>query len=149
MDGWQESGSPLVREYHVNYGWTGTGNDTWWILDAIPGSEITGDYIIESIVPVTALGNWLNGTYNAQSFPYRYFDRDATGYGATFGNGQFLQFLPEVTVTGIGATDPIKFYGTSYLNLRMFTGGDLSHGIRIYDASIELTNYGSIKFYDD
>jgi hypothetical protein len=31
----------------------------------------------------------------------------------------------------------------------MFTGGDLSHGIRIYDASIELTNFGSIKFYDD
>lgn len=150
VDGWQHVGSVYyIRQYHTNYGWTGTGNDAWFTLDAIPGCDPDGDYIVTNIVPVTAMGSWVYGPYNTQTFNYRYFDRDATGYNATFQNGQFLQFLPEVVVTGISSTDPIEFNGSDFLNLRMFTGGDLSHGIRIYDASIQLTNYGSIKFYDE
>ena len=31
-DGWREYGDPLVREYHMNYGWTGTGSDAWYGL---------------------------------------------------------------------------------------------------------------------
>jgi len=146
-DGWQEIGSPVVRQYHMNWGWTGTGNDTWYTLDALPGGGIDIEHYVENIVPITALGSWIYGSYPLQSFNYRYFDRDAIGYNAVFSYGQFLQFLPGITVTGMSSVDPIRFYGTDFLNLRLFTHGDLSHGIRLRNGEIELTNFGSIKFH--
>ncbi|MBN3036610.1 MAG: C10 family peptidase [Bacteroidales bacterium] len=146
-DGWQEIGSPAVKQYHMNWGWTATGNDTWYTLDALPGGGFYIEHFVGNVVPSTALGSWINGTYGSSSFPYRYFDRDAIGYGAEFTYGQFLQFLPGVQVCGMSSTSPIRFSGTDFLNLRLFSHGDLSHGIRIGDGAIRLTNYGSIKFY--
>jgi len=148
-DGWKETGSPVLREYHMNGGWVATSNDTWYTLDALPGGGIDIEHFVGNIVPNCALGSWIYGYYPTTSPNYRYFDRDAIGYAATFQYGQLLQFLPEVVVTGMSPTEPIVFDGSDFLNLRMFTGGDLSNGIRIYDASIELTNFGSIKFYDE
>lgn len=147
-DGWQEIGSPAVKQYHMNWGWTATSNDTWYTLDALPGGGISIEHYVGNVVPVTALGNWINGTYTLPSFPYRYFDRDASGYGATFNNGHRLQFLPGVMVTGIGANDPIRFNGSTSYNTRLFTGGDLSNGILIRDGAIKLTHFGSLKFFD-
>jgi hypothetical protein len=148
-DGWQEYGSPVVRQYHMNWGWVATSNDTWYTLDALPSGGTDVEHIVCNILPVTAVGSLITGQYNTQTFNYRYFDRDAIGYSASFQNGQFLQFLPEIVVTGISSTDPIRFNGSDFLNTRMFTGGDMSNGIRIYDAAIELTNFGSLKFYDE
>ena len=149
-DGWQEIGFPFVtRQYHMNWGWTATSNDTWYTLDALPEGGTDVEHVVCNIVPATAVGGWVYGAYNTQTFNYRYFDRDAIGYAATFQNGQFLQFLPEIVVTCISSTDPIRFNGSDFLNTRMFTGGDMSKGIRIYDAAIELKNFGSIKLYDE
>lgn len=147
-DGWQEIGFPFViRQYHMNWGWTATSNDTWYTLDALPEGGIDIEHVVRDIVPNCALGSLVTGSYPTLSPNYRYFDRDAIGYNATFQNGQFLQFLPGIVLTGISSADPIRFYGSNFLNTRLFTDGDLSNGIRLYDGEMELTNFGSIKFY--
>ncbi|MCD4681806.1 MAG: C10 family peptidase [Bacteroidales bacterium] len=161
VDGWQELGPPLIRQYHINFGWGG-GNmsstnypcwtqveysNMWYTLDELPC--FYDDLMLVNIVPVTALGGSLiTGTYSMQPFPYRYFDMDASGLNAIFSVGQNLQFLPGVTVTGTGSSShPIQFFGLNGLNLRLFTRGDPSNGIRLRDGGIELTSFGSIKLH--
>jgi len=152
-DGWQEIGSTPIRQYHMNYGWgrTGTfpnGNNTWYTIDALHGSnDPDEECMLENIYPAQALGSWLSGTYSLQSFPYRYFDQDATGTSATFGAGQNLQFLPDITVTCTSATgNSIRFEGSSSQNTRLFTRGDMTKGVRIYDGAVKLNRYGSVQF---
>ncbi|HIE31875.1 MAG TPA: hypothetical protein EYP67_05790 [Methanosarcinales archaeon] len=151
-DGWQEIGSPVIRQYHMNYGWgwTGTfpdGNNTWYTLDALHLGHYYKEKMLVDIFPAQALYGSLSGTYARQSFPYRYFDRDATGDSATFEAGQNLQFLPDITVTCTSATgNSIRFEGSSSQNTRLFTRGDRTKGIRIYDGSVKLNRYGSIQF---
>ena len=143
-DGWQEIGATPLRQYHMNYGWSGTTEDTWYTLDALSGGDPDEEYMLESIYPEQAVGSSLMvGTYSKQSFPYRYFDRDATGYATIFAGGQYLQFLPGITVTSIGV---IKFEGSSTNNTRLFSRGDSTKGIRIYDGAVNLYTGGSIKF---
>jgi len=150
-DGWQEIGTPTIRQYHMNYGWD-NANNAWYTLDALfyPAGGTTDDeYILEDIFPVNAIGSLILGGYPAQTlFRYRYFDMDAMGHDAVFHGGQSLQFLPGIKVTSISSsTNPIRFYGTNEDNLQLFTRGDLSNGIRLHDGEIELTNYGSIKLH--
>jgi len=141
-DGWQEIGSTPTRQYHLNWG-HGDGKTTWYTLDAIPGSNIDEEYRLENILPAQFLGYSLSGTYSRDaSFPYRYFNIDATG-SATFEAGQNLQFLPRITVTG----GNIRFVGTSSYNTRLFTRGDTSGGVRIYNGGIRLYQNGGIKFH--
>ena len=147
-DGWQIIGVSL-KMYHMNYGWWGTGDDVWYILDALQGGNPSEEYMVEGIVPVQAMDNWVTGTYNTPSFPYRYFDKDALGSDANFSSGHFLQFLPEITLSGISPTLPVRFNGSPSYNTRLFTAGDASRGIRIYNGAIEMTNFGSIKFYEE
>ncbi|MCD4695333.1 MAG: C10 family peptidase [Bacteroidales bacterium] len=147
-DGWQIIGSSL-KMYHMNYGWGGTGDDVWYILDALQGGNPSEEYMVEGIVPVQAMDNWITGTYNVPALPYRYFDKDALGSDANFGSGHFLQFLPEITLSGISPTLPVRFNGSTSYNTRLFTEGDVSKGIRIYNGAIEMTNFGSIKFYEE
>ena len=147
-DGWQIIGDNL-KMYHMNYGWGGTGNDTWYILDALHLGNPSEEYMIEGIIPVQAMDNWITGTYNVPSLPYRYFDKDALGSNANFGSGHFLQFLPEVVLSGISSTLPVRFNGSTYYNTRLYTAGDDTRGIRIYNGAIEMTNFGSMKFYEE
>jgi hypothetical protein len=140
-DGWEVVGS--TRMCHMNYGWSGTSSDTWYNIDNLPGAE----GMIRKIKPAPSLGSWLSGTYTKKSFPYRYFDQDATGHDAVFKAGQYLQFLPSNTVK---CTSPdggkIQFIGWSTGNTHLFTRGDVSKGIRIHSGHIYLCNPGSIKF---
>jgi hypothetical protein len=146
-DGWREIGTPTQQQWHVNYGHGDDGTTMWYAVDNWyqPGDD---EYMLIDIYPAQALGSSLSGTYlRNSSFPYRYFDRDATGNSATFESGQNLQFLPDITVTCTSATGgSIRFEGSSSLNTRLFTRGDRSKGIRIYSGAIELNRDGSIKF---
>ncbi len=147
-DGWQEigSGQPCLRQYHMNYGW-GNFRNTWYCLDALHLGNPDEEYMVEDIFPVTILWGSLSGTYVRELFPYRYFDRDTTGNSATFEAGQYLQFLPRVTVRCTSTTgDYIRIVGSSSLNTRLFTRGDRSRGGRIYNGGIRLYKNGSIKF---
>ncbi len=143
-DGWQEIGSTPIRQYHMNYGWANS-DTAWYTLDALYLGDPDEEYMLESIYPAQALGSWIAGTYSRQSFPYRYFDQDATGSSATFEAGQYLQFLPGITVTGTDTSgQTIRIKGSSSANTRLFARGDISIGIRIYNGAMKLTNNGSI-----
>lgn len=150
-DGWQEIGSTPIRQYHMNYGrgWTGTfpdGNNTWYTLDAIYKGDPDEEYMLENIYPAQAVGGLCFGTYPREAFSYRYFDQDAAGHVATFEAGQYLQFLPDITVTCALPKGYVRFEGTSPYNTLLFTRGDRSTGVRIYNGAIKLNWYGSIKF---
>ena len=151
-DGWQEVGS--TRQYHMNYGWGsascgGHACNWWYTLDALYHSEDTGlEMMLLGLRPETALGSTVSGGYTPGTFPYRYFDQNATGVNASFDAGHYLQFLPGVRVTcrGMGY-DKIQFRGWSNANSRLFTRGNIGAGARIYSGHIYLFGGGSIKLY--
>jgi hypothetical protein len=159
VDGWQELGSTPTRQYHMNYGWAGwvppnnpdwasyTNSNTWYTLDALPGSNRDEEDLIEDIYPAPILWGSLSGTYIQPPFPYRYFTQDATGSSATFQSGQNLQFLPGIVVACTSTTGgSIRFEGSSSDNTLLFTRGDTSQGVLIYNGTIKLNQGGSIKF---
>ena len=141
-DGWDYFGTAMI--YHINYGWA-DGTTAWYALDAILGGNPNEEYMIINIVPLTAIGATLSGTYTAQAFPYRYFDLDASGSSATFNSGQLLQILPNLTIKGTGTSTYVKFYGAAGLYTRIFTDGDLSEGIAIKGGGVRLKSGGGIK----
>lgn len=140
-DGWQVVASD--SQYHMNYGRDNAAN-TWYTLDALLLGDTLTEYMLENIYPAQALGTFLSGTYSLQSFPYRYFDRDAIGISATFQAGQHLHFLPGIVVTSAGT---IGFEGTTSNNTLLFSRGDESKGVRIYDGTIKMMTNGGIKFH--
>jgi hypothetical protein len=145
-DGWQEFGAGPTRQYHMNYGWD-EGHTTWYTLDALLFGDTDTEYIIASIYPAPSLGSSLNSTYIKESFPYRYFNVDATGNSATFEAGQNLQFLPDISVTCTSTTGgSIRFEGSSTDNTTLFSNGDRTKGARIYDGTIKMNRYGGIRF---
>jgi hypothetical protein len=146
LDGWQIFGGE--RQYHMNYGW-GEGSNTWYALDALDHSQShLSEAMIRKLKPAPSLDSWLSGSYYSPSFPYRYFNRDATGHSAVFYGGQNLQFLPGITVK---CTSPdggsIQFVGTSTQKCRLFSRGDIYHGAKIQGGQINLYNEGAIKLY--
>lgn len=140
-DGWDYFGTAMI--YHMNYGWA-NGATAWYALDALQGGNPAEEYMVIYIVPLTALGANLSGTYTPLSLP-RYFDLDASGTSATFNSGQLLQILPGLTIKGNGTSTYVKFYGASGLYTRIFTDGDQSEGISIKGGGIRLRSGGSIK----
>jgi hypothetical protein len=148
-DGWQEIGSTPIRQYHMNYGWFGVADDTWYTLDALLGGDPNEEFLLRYIIPYPYVAS--SGTYIRESFPYRYFYRDLSlSSTTTFDGGQNLQFLPNVVLTYTGSSDSIRFEGSSSYYSRLFTRGDLSRGVRIdlnANAVIEMSQNGSIKFH--
>ena len=146
-DGWQEFGAGPTRQYHMNYGWD-ESHTAWYTLDALSGGDPATEYIIASIYPAQSLNSSLSGTYTRDaSFPYRYFNVDAAGTSATFEAGQYLQFLPDITVTCTSTTGgSVRFDGSSTYNTRLFSNGDRTKGARIYNGTIKMNRYGCIRF---
>jgi hypothetical protein len=150
VDGWDDSFGTLF--YHVNYGWGRTGDcdgcDMWYQVDHIYGGDPWNEFMLRDIFPENSMGTYITGTYPLYPlFPYRYFDRDTSGEDATFTSGQLLQMLNGITVTCIGGT--ISFPGSSSeLGTRLFTGGDISRGIRIKgEGTLELRTNGQLKLH--
>jgi hypothetical protein len=153
-DGWRETGSTPMRQIHLNPGW---GPDAvcggytcrlWYTLDALMVGEPGHETMLENIYPAPALGAWLSGRYPSPEFAYRYFDRDAMGHDARFDAGQYLQFLPGVTVRSTGPSGGrISFDGLRTANTYLFTRGDRSTGIRIYSGQIHLLENGAFTFF--
>lgn len=146
-DGWQIV-LPSTKQYHMNYGWDNSRN-AWYTLDALyqaGGGTTSDEYLLEDIKPAQALGSALSGSYALAAFPYRYFDLDTTcADGATFAAGHFLQFLPDITVTGSSAANPLRINGTSADNTRLFARGDTSRGVLISGAAaIKMMNGGTL-----
>jgi hypothetical protein len=149
-DGWQEVGSPVVRQYHMVYGWTSAAWDTWYTLDALQGGDPSDEYLLENIRPEPYLIA-LDGTFNRDAaFPYRYFYRDTWGSNGTFAGGQRIQFLPDIVVSHNGAAGTVTFQGSASYFSYLFTRGELNRGIKIHlnsTAGVRLYSNGAIRFH--
>jgi len=144
-DGWKETGTPTIRQYHINYGWGESTTTAWYVLDEIYGGDPNSEYILENIVPFQSIGTTIYGAYSKPLFPFRYFDQDATGSNAVFMQGQNLQFLPNITLSCNG--NGIIFIGIPSDATFFYTRGDILKGIKLSDGKIVLHNQGSIKLH--
>jgi hypothetical protein len=147
-DGWQEIGGGPLRQYHMNYGWANSAT-AWYTLDNLQGGNPDEEYMVWNIYPLTALGASLSGTYplNA-SFPYRYFDLDASGTVAAFDAGQYLQFLPDIKVTcATGSGNNVRFLSSSAQNTRLYTRGNAAIGAKLTGGGIRISPNGCLKLY--
>jgi hypothetical protein len=148
-DGWLETGNPVLRQYHMNYGWD-DGYNGWYTLDALHLGGINEEYVLQDILPACYLGATLSGTYAKQSFPYRYVDRDTACSGsATFSAGQKIQFLPEVDMKCTSTTGgSIRILGAPSSSTLLFTRGDQTRGMKILNGAVKMHKEGSIMFPD-
>ena len=149
-DGWQTMG--IVNQYHMNYGWA-DGHNTWYTVDALHqpgGGSLADEYMLLGIVPLSALGANVSGTITPNPWLYRYVDRDVNVDDAEFAAGVQLQFLPgaRLRATGLrGGT--LRFYGAPGQDTLLFSHGDKTQGIKIYDSGIRIYGgayAGSIGF---
>lgn len=151
VDGYQINGG--VKEYHVNYGWGDTGSegkDIWYALDEIYGGNPNEEFLLQKVRPAPSIGPTLASSYTvpAASFPYRYFDMNATGNNTIFYPGHKLQFLPGVVLKCTGSvSQKLQIYGVSNSHTLLFAHGDEQYGIRIESGHINLYQNGSIKLY--
>jgi len=155
-DGWriiEISGVP-TKQYHMNWGHgppahpTAQPSTAWYTLGAIPSGGLDVEEMIEDICPNIVLGAWLQDTYPLDpDWPYRYFGRDTSGDSAIFEPGQWLYFLPGITVTGTSTTgDVIRIDGSAPLGAELHPAGDRYRGIKIDDGAIALTSNGAMVF---
>ena len=144
-DGWKEEwiGDDYYW-YHMNYGHRRDSEDIWYALDELAGGDPDDEYLIKRIVPVQAIGSDIAGSYPLPSFPYRYFDQDASGSNATFDSGQLLQILKGgFVLRSIGsASESVTFCGSPSANTRFFLYGDPDTQIRIRISGGGLSLYG-------
>jgi len=146
-DGWQIIDG--VKQYHMNYGFARicgdpNGCNTWYTLDALHLGDYYKEKMLVGIYPAPALGSSLSGTYSRESFPYRYFERDATGSSATFAAGQYLQFLPRITARCTSTTgEYIRLF-----SIKGTAGVATIAGIQIYNGGIRMYQNGCMKFHE-
>lgn len=143
-DGYWETTNPVTKTYHMNYGWSGTIEDTWYTLDALLGGNPSQEDMIHRTYPSTALGYSLAGTYYPVPM-FRYFDMDAAGSNAVFMGGHKLQTLPWIKIIGSGTASYLKFYGSSGAPTKIYTRGDQSRGFDIQNGCIRLKENGTIR----
>ncbi len=148
IDGWMYDLG--IKKFHVNYGAGFSSYTGWFDIDDIPGGEPAQEAMIIQVYPNRSLGATLSGSYPLlHSFPYRYFDQDATGDAAIFQPGQKLQFLRKIVVQCESSSGSyIKFYGSASNPTKLFSNGDESKGIALYNdnSSLVLHMGGSIQF---
>ena len=151
-DGWRAVGTPPLYQYHMNYGW----NDpftTWYTLDALHqpgGGDPSDEYMLRNILPVSSLGPTVAGVITTSPWLYRYANQDATVNDAEFRPGVRLQFLPGVRLRPTGwQGGSLRFYGAPGQDTLLFSRGDETQGIKIYDGGIKINGgayAGSIGF---
>ena len=146
-DGWRETGDPVVREHHMNYGWRNTNYNTWYVLDALHDGDPDEEEMIRGIRPLNCFDGVVSGAYPLPELPYGYVDQDATcSDSAAFASGYNLQFLPNATLTCTSTTDSLRIYGTGSENTRLFTRGDPSRGVHIVGSAIKMSHGGTVVF---
>jgi hypothetical protein len=148
LDGWREwvTGS-YKPEYHMNYGWEDTNVNAWYELDhllqVIDGASWEDEYMIVGIVPGMSLHSTVAGPVIKLPFNYRYVNRDCTATAADFYPGQFIQFLPGVSLVCVG--ELMTFTGLPDDNTFLYTP-EPDRGIRIQNGKIVFHPGAGIRF---
>lgn len=143
-DGWRTSTG--IPQYHMNYGWTSPGYNTWYTLDALINGGVNEEYMIINIFPAVSVGGMISGIYGQLSpLPWRYFDMDAAGSNALFLGGQWIQFLEGIKIKGTGNGTGVYFSGSSTNPIFLFTDGKYDEGIVIKNGAVRLKNNGMMS----
>ncbi|MCP4684193.1 MAG: hypothetical protein GY867_01995, partial [bacterium] len=146
LDGWREWYHGYYQpEYHMNYGWN-SGDDTWYEIDGLLQVDDEGtwedEYMIRNIVPAPSLHSSVSGpVYNLSG--NRYVNRDCTAHAADFYPGQFVQFLPGVTLVCTELW--MKFTGLPDNNTYLYTPVP-DRGIRIQNGAMVFYPGAGIRF---
>lgn len=140
LDGWREwYNGTYTPEYHMNYGWGG-GADAWYEIDKLHQVDDEGSWehekMLKSIHPGVSLHSSVAGIQYKMPFNYRYVNKDCTGHAVDFYPGQFIQFLPGVTL--VCTELMMRISGLPDDNSYLYTPVP-DRGIRI--------NNGAMKFY--
>ena len=156
-DGWQEidlGGGTVLKQYHMNYGWWGTADDTWYELDHLNLGGIYEEYYLYNIRPIIMIPFTAVGYFDASGMggahydkPRRYFVLDTTVAGATFEAGQCLQYLrPDFWLRASGSAS--QFHGAPGAPTEFHHDapvGDVR--IRILDGTLRMHSGGEIVFH--
>lgn len=151
-DGWKEE---LVGEdymwIHGIYG-NNEGIDDWYAIWNILSSDYSTEEMVREIYPNCTLGTTIDGTWTLPTYPYRYFDRDASASSASFAAGHKLPIVrPGFLLTNTGATagDVIEFNGTTTLPTVIYMDGDPDVGGRalVRDGKIKINAGGQMAIY--
>jgi len=148
MDGWREWVTGAYNpEYHMNYGWQDVSFNAWYELDdlyqVVPDSSWENEYMIIGIVPGMSLHSSVTGPVLKLPFNYHYVNRDCTATAADFDPGQFIQFLPGVTL--VCTSEFMRFTGMPDNNTYLYTP-EPERGIRIQNGAMVFHPGGGIRF---
>jgi hypothetical protein len=151
VDGWDEVEG--VYYFHLRYGWNGS-NDGWFTIDGIPNSDLWYyEYIVSGIRPSGSIGGVMIGEYDPPAYPYRYFDKDASGMTADFRPGHIFQVLRSGlkirSVSPDTVVGTVRFSGAPGAETSFFLEGDSVEKtrIRLYDGTIEFLPDGEMVIY--
>ena len=140
LDGWREwYHGTYTPEYHMNYGWDSDDN-AWYEIDKLLQVDDEGTWehemMLKSIHPGVSLHSSVAGPQYKMPFNYRYVNKDCTAHAADFFPGQYIQFLPRVTL--VCTELMMKFTGTTREKTYLYTP--------VPDRGIRIDN-GAMKFY--
>jgi hypothetical protein len=148
LDGWQEWVTGEYKpEYHMNYGWQDTNFNAWYEIDHLhqiyADASWEEEYMIVGIVPGMSLHSSVAGPVLKFPFNYRYVNRDCTATAADFDPGQFIQFLPGVTL--VCTREFMRFSGMPD-NLTYLYTPEPDRGIRIDNGAMVFHPGAGIRF---
>jgi len=147
LDGWREwFHGEYLPEYHMNYGWD-NGDNAWYridrLLQIVEGATWEQEYMIRNIVPGGSLHSTVSGPVYKLPFNYRYVNRDCTASAADFHPGQFIQFLPGVSL--VCTRSFMQFAGEPGNQTYLYTP-EPNRGIRIDNGAIKFYPGSGIRF---
>ncbi len=140
LDGWREwYNGTYAPEYHMNYGWDNDFNG-WYEIDELHQVDDEGSWedemMLKNIYPSGSLHTTVSGPQYKLPFHYRYVNTDCTAHAADFYPGQYIQFLPGVSL--VCTELMLQFTGLPDENTYLYTP--------IPDRGIRIQN-GAMKFY--
>jgi hypothetical protein len=149
-DGWQEviiPPSPFpVKQFHMVWGHGTSAATKWYTFNDEDWAYDPNEHLLADHYAVQSIGSTvMSGTYPRNALPYWYFDRDATAsFSTTFASGNYLQFLRRIRLRAAGL---VRIESTAGYNTRVFSRGDATKGIRLYNGTIVLSSGGCLKMY--
>ncbi len=153
-DGYSEEsiGGDVEYKLHCVYGWRMGSGDGWFDPLNLPSGNWPEEEINRYIRPEGCLQGQTAGNYPVLSYPYRYFDRDASGANADFAAGQKLQVLkPGFLLSNIGTapTDALVFNSLESQPTEFFLNGDqLGEGrIHLTGGALKIRAGGQMAIY--